>query len=307
MYYVKQQVTGFTASNITEAYPVYNPATTYTFEASSPTSASVARFGSWYYRSLVNNNLGNNPETTENIKWIKYGPANSHAMLDLSAQSRTTKTAGNLSVTFTLPSGADALGLGLYEADTVLIELLDASNNVVWTYTTLSTYSENIYDWYTWTFAPKIHETDRSFAIRIPIYIADKCRVTFNAYTVGGNTSCGFLLCGSAEEMGTTLSGVNIGFNSYSVRNVDDFGGISITKRAAQDLIDFETILDRAIMMRKKRAIKADYNEIMMFVVDDTDQSVFENLVTLGLIQEATPIADEFDKVVFTWSIIEAI
>lgn len=307
MYYVKQQVTAFTASNITETYPLYNPATTYSFEASAPTSASIARFGSWYYRSLVNSNLGNSPDLTENVKWVKYAPANSHAMLDLSAQSRTVKTAGNLSVTFTLPTGADALGLGYYEADTVLIELLDAVDNVLWSHTTDSTYFDNVYDWYTWTFAQKIHETDRSFSIRIPPYIADKCRVTFNAYDAGGDTSCGFLLCGTAEEMGTTLSGVNIGFNSYSVRNVDDFGGISITKRASQDIVDFETILDRAIMVRKKRSIKADYNEIMMFVVDDTDNSVFENLVTLGLIQEAKPIADEFDKTVITWSIIEAI
>lgn len=306
MYYVKQQITGFTASNLTETYPEWNPATTYIFQETSPTSASIVRYGSWYYRSLINGNLNFDPETYENVKWVKYQVANSHAMLDLSAQSKS-RLAGDISVTFALPTMADIIGVGYYEADTVLIELLDDLNNVVWSQETASTYSENVYDWYTWTFAEKIQDLDRSIAIRIPIYIATKARVTFNRFIYQTESACGFLICGQAQDMGSTLNGASFKFNSYSIKDTDDFGNISIVKRSIQDTVDFDTTVDRAVFMRKKRTIKADYDTIMMFVLDDDVQVTSESMVTLGVIQDASPVFDEFDKSVIAWSVIEAI
>lgn len=307
MYYVKNLVTDFTSSNITELYPDYDPSTTYTFQESSPTSLSICRFGSWYYRSMVNSNTGNQPDLFENTKWVKHAVANSHAMLDLSAQSKTVKTLGNLTVEFAMPWMADAIGIGMYEADTVLIELLNDADAVVWSYETETTYNESVYDWYTWTFAPRIEETDRSFAVSIPPFIATKVRVTFNAFSASHNTACGFLSCGIKEDMGCTLQNVPFKFQSYAIRAVDDFGNITITKRAVQDIVDFETVIDSTVFMRKKNIIKKDYNTIMMFVVDDSINSQYQNMVTLGLIQDASPIATEFDKDTITWTVIEAI
>lgn len=307
MYYVKNLITDFTASNLTETYPEWSSLTTYTFQVTSPTSSSIARDGAWYYRSATNGNLNFRPTEYEDTKWVKYAPANSHAMLDFQAQSLSYLDGGDMTVTFDLPWMADAIGMGYYECDTVLIELLDSSSTVVWTYETESTYSENVYDWYTWTFATREQELGRSLAVRIPAFIGVKCRITWQSSAYQTRTACGFLSCGIAQEMGKTKDTVKFKPTSYSVRNVDSFGSISIVKRAVSTPVDFQTVIERTLFMRKQRAIKKDIDEIMMFVIDDRDNSEFENIVILGVMQEPVPILDEYDKSIISWSIFEAI
>ena len=307
MYYVKNLITGFTDSNLTELYPEWDSTTTYTLETGTPTSASVARDGAWYYRSATNGNLNFKPSDYEGTKWVKYAVANSHAMLDFQSQSLSYLSGGDMTVTFDLPWMADAVGMGYYECDTVLIELLDGSDNVVWSYTTESTYSENVYDWYTWTFATREQELGRSLAVRIPAFIGTQCRITWQSSTYQTRTTCGFLSCGIAVDMGQTKNSVRFKPTSYSVRTIDDFGTLSITKRAVAKTVDFQTVIERELFMRKQRLIAANLDDIIMFVIDDRDISEFENIVILGVMQEPMPILDEFDKSTISWSIFEAI
>lgn len=307
MYYVKNLITTFTASNLTETYPVWNPATTYTLETGTPTSASIARDGAWYYRSATNGNLNFRPSEYEGSKWVKHAIANSHAMLDFASQSLSYLSGGDMTVTFDLPWMADAIGMGYYECDTVLIELLNASNTVVWSYETDSTYSENVYDWYTWTFATREQELGRSLAVRIPAFIGTKCRITWQSSAYQTRTTCGFLSCGIATEMGMTKNNVKFNPTSYSVRKVDEFGSLTIVKRAVSKTVDFQTIIDRDLFMRKQRAINADLDDIMMFVIDDTEASKFENIVVLGVMQSPVPILDEYDMSTISWVVFEAI
>lgn len=307
MYYVKNLITAFTASNLTETYAVWNSATTYVLQTGTPTSASICRDGAWYYRSVINGNLNLRPSEYEGTKWVKYSIANSHAMLDFSAQSLSYLSGGNMTVTFDLPFGSDAIGMGYYECDTVLIELLDASNVVVWTYQTDSTYSENVYDWYTWTFATREQDLGRSLAVRIPAFIGTKCRITWRSSAYQTRTACGFLSCGIATDMGKTKNNIKFNPTSYSVRKVDEFGDLSIVKRSVSKTVDFQTTISRALFMRKQRAISADIDSIMMFVIDDTKSSQFENIVVLGVMQAPVPILDEYDMSIISWVVFEAI
>lgn len=307
MYYVKNLITSYTASNLTETYDEWDDATTYILETGTPTSASIARDGAWYYRSATNGNLNFRPSEYEGSKWVKHSIANSHAMLDFKAQSLSYLSGGDMTVTFDLPWMADAIGMGYYECDMVLIELLDSSDVVVWTYETDSTYSQNVYDWYTWTFATREQELGRSLAVCFPAFIATQCRITWQSSVYQTRTACGFLSCGIAEEMGDTLSDVKFDPTSYSIRTIDAFGGITITKRAVSKTVDFQTTIDRKLFMRKQRSISLNLDDIMMFVIDDSENSQFENIVILGVMQSPTPILNEFDKSIISWSIFEAI
>jgi len=307
MYYVKNLISEFTDSNLTEIYPEWNAITTYCLETGTPTSASIARRGTWYYRSATNANINFDPLEYDGTKWVRYAPANSHAMLDFKAQTLSYLSGGDMFVEFDLPWMANSIGMGYYECDTVLIELFNGSDEAVWTYETESTYSENIFDWYTWTFATKEQELGRSLAVKFPAFIGTKCRITWQKSAYQSRTACGFLSCGIAEEMGKTKDTVKFKPTSYAVRKVDDFGNLTITKRSVSKTIDFQTTTDKALFMRKQRAINRDLDDIMMFVIDDVENSSLENIVTLGIMQEPTPILDEFDLSVISWSIFEAI
>ena len=55
MQYVKQQLTEFVSSNLTDIYDDWNPDTVYTVETDNNnlTDASMVRFGAFYYRSVT--------------------------------------------------------------------------------------------------------------------------------------------------------------------------------------------------------------------------------------------------------------
>ena len=304
MQYVAQEITGFTSTNLTDTYNDWSSATTYKFETGTPTNASVCRVGTYYYRSLANGNIGNEPTANEDVKWIKWGVSNKYAMLDFSAQSKSTFT-GDLYVIFK-QNQIRTLGIGNYEAETVRIEILDTLDNVLWTYETDSSVNENVIDYWSYIYEDYGYKVDRSFKIDLPL-IGDRVKVTFNKSAESTATACGFLVGGKAVNMGETLNNVEFSFNSYAIKQFDDFGALTITKRAVQDLVDFETIIDTKETVNLKRGIKKIYNDIIMFILDESETSDYENLITLGTIQDASVVLTEFDKTIISYSIIEAV
>ena len=307
MQYVKQEITSFLSTNLTDTYSDWSDATTYTIEDDDAlTNASVARYGSYYWRSLISGNRGFNPEEHENTKWMKWEVSNRFAMLDLSAQSKSTN-AGNMTCTFALTKSTDTIGVGYYDADTILIEVLDDLDAVLWSYEVPSTIYEGIDSWWTWTYPPYEHESYRAIMVKIPPALGAKCKITFNKSSDSTVTDCGFLIAGAAVDMGCTLSDVNFKFTSYATKEVDSFGTLKIIKRAVQDIVDFQTIIDNGTLSSNKRKIKEIYNDIVMFVVDESADSKYENLITLGVIQDAFPVLTEFDKTIVSYSIMEAI
>jgi len=303
MQYVSQQITSFLATNLTDTYLDYNPSTTYTFESGTPTNASVARYGTYYYRSLVNSNVGNTPPEYENIKWIKWEVSNKFAMLDLSAQSKSRFT-GDMYVEF-LQGQMTTLGIGNYEAEYLTIEIKDALDVVLWTYNTTSSLNENVTDYYSYIYEGYGYQVDIAFKIDLPLF-GYKVKVTFHKSAESTTSACGFLVGGIPVNMGSTLYGVNFSFTSYAIKEFDSFGTLTITKRAVQDLVDFETSIDSLDLVALKREIKKVYNDIVMFIVDDKT-NLYENLITLGTIQDVSVVLDNPVNSIMSFSIIEAV
>jgi hypothetical protein len=304
MYFTKQLITEFTSSNLTSLYPEWNPSTTYSFEATSPTSASIARVGAWYYRSLSSGNLNFNPVENEGTKWIKWQVANTHAMLDSRSQTKSTLTGANISVTFNIGFTWDSIGVGQFDGRNATIELLDAADLVVATYETSSSYSQNVSSWYTWTFEPRLYETNKNIAIKIDKYLgATQCRVTINAYTVDGDTDCGFLVGGISQYMGKTLIPLNFDYSSYTQRTTDAFGNTNIVRRPIEDKISFQTAIDRNVFMTKQREIKQDLDSLVMFAIDDIERE--SRVVLYGMMSNPTLLYDQFEVSILNWKIQE--
>jgi len=305
MQYLSQKITSFLETNLTDEYNDWSASTTYSFEDGTPTNASVVRYGTHYYRSVVNSNINNNPADTENVKWTKYGVSNKFAMLDLASGTKSTFVGGSLSVTFDR-NHMTTLTIGNYDAETATVEVLNSSNVVLWTYITGSVISEDVEDY--WTYIYSEYGDSVSRGIKIDLYsIGTKVRVTFNKLTAATSTSCGYLIGGVAVDMGTTLNGVDFKFNSFALKETDTWGTLVVTKRAVQDFVDFETIIDSNRLQSYKRKLKEIYNDIVVFIVDESSYSGYENILTLGVIQDASIVLTDSDKTVMTYSIIESI
>ena len=308
MQYLAQQITEFVDTNLTDIYPEWSGATTYSLELddNALTSASMARYGTYYYRSLINSNLNFNPNTYEDKKWVKYLISNKFAMLDLSAQSKSVIDSGDLYVVFE-QGLIDTIGIGNYEAEEVKVEILDSDMlTVLWSDTTSSTRSIGVTSWYTYLNAPLISTVDRTIKITLP-QKGSYVKVTLKQSPDTNRAACGYLVGGNSISMGTSLMGVSFSYTSYAVKEINAFGSLKITKRAVQDLVDFETVIPSGDLADFRREVKKVYNDIVLFVIDENDDSRYENIMTLGVIQDAGIVLENEVESIMTFSIMEAV
>jgi hypothetical protein len=295
MRFVKQAITSYTSPNIAPEFPNWNKTTTYAVGAK-------VLWGSYIWINSNTTNLNNEPSFESEV-WSKYDTSNYYSLIDTQSQTFTTVN-DDLIVTFPL-GYINTLAIGYYTAQTLKIENLDSLGNVLRTQEVVQSVNEEVFDYYDYIYEPYSLSTDKAKYFNI-VKAGTQIRVSFLKGIYAG-VSCGFLVGGTAVNMGRTVEGVKLGWNSFSLRNTDDFGIMTITKRADQDLIDFETSINTVNLMSFRRKAKQYKDEIVAFIVDDNESSVFENIVTLGVMQMMEPVATNSDETILTWSILESI
>ena len=109
--------------------------------------------------------------------------------------------------------------------------------------------------------------------------------------------------------MGETLYGVNFKFNSFATKEFDAFGTLSVLKRGVQDIVDFNTVIQHTEkgLMTTKREIKEVYDDVIAFILDTSETSQYENMITLGTIQDANVVLNNGTVYNIAWSVIEVI
>lgn len=296
MRFVKQAITSYTSETVTPEYSDWSPATTYNI-------GSNVLYGNYIWKDSYTSNLNNIP-SDESPYWVKFGVSNYYSLIDPQSKTKTTVIGNDLVVKFPL-NYIDTIAIGYFTATTVRIENLDASNNVLLTQEYNQSINEDVFDYYDYIYSPYSDSTDKAKYFNI-IRAGTQIRVSFLKGIYAG-VSVGFLVGGTAVNMGKTVENVKLGWQSFSLRNTDEFGIMSITKRADQDLIDFETAIDTVNLMSLRRKAKQYKDEIVAFIIDDTESSIFENIVSLGVMQEMQPVATNNDKTILTWSVLESI
>jgi len=299
MVYLSQEITTITSTNLTEATTAWNSATSYA-------AGDYALFDTYVYKSVASHS-NKSPADYTGIYWVKWSISNKWASLDLSSQSKSSVTGADLTITFP-QNRMKTLAIGNYEAASILIEILASDGTtVLWSYDLEDTIYNNVVDWWTWTFSDYVYEVDRAIKIELGRTDGSFVRVTFIKSPSSTVSSCGFLLGGNVVYMGCTLNGINFNFNSYATKESDPFGTLNIIKRAVQDKVDFNTIIENNRLMTSKRNIKSVYNDIIAFIVDERDDSPFENMITLGVIESANVVLDDGEYTTLSWSILEAL
>ena len=304
---LKQQINSFTASTIAQSFNTYSSSTTYTREADdSLTNASVAYYKGFYWRSVAIGNIGNEP-SEESSWWAIHSVSNRNAMLD--QESLTFSTSPDNIVVEFARGRIDTLAIGYVQAKEVTIEHI--KDSVVLTSET-RTYNidglfEQVDSWYTYVTA-SYDESTLNRHIKIDIKpLGDTIRVTFVKSGYTDEVSVGFLVGGEARSCGATLDEVSFNFGSFSNITTSAFGKIKINKRNVQNLNTFTTAIEKEKFMKLQRFVKENLDEIMVFIIDESDNSVFENMISLAKMNAPTMKAREHSLNYVDWSIFEAI
>lgn len=177
---------------------------------------------------------------------------------------------------------------------------------ILYTYTESYDKNNAVTDYYSYIYEPYSTSVDRGKLLYLKMF-GSSIRVTLYAEVSRNYASCGYLVAGVGVPMGDTSYGVNFSFHSYSVKNTDAFGVLSVTKRGVQDLIDFETTIDSSILADTKRKIKEVHDEIVVFVLDEQEDSTYENIVTLGIIENVSTVLKNPVLTTIAWSIHETL
>jgi hypothetical protein len=165
---------------------------------------------------------------------------------------------------------------------------------------------DGISDYYDYIYVPFQEMVTKTLKVDLPS-VSHNIRVIFGKHSTTNTAKCGYLIGGTATYMGDTLYGVNLGFNSYSSKVANEFGETSIIKRGVQDLVDFETIIDSSRYSEVRYNLKNIYDEIVAFVLDESETSRYNNLITLGTIQNSSVLLENSKLITISWSIYETL
>lgn len=276
MIYVPQQINDFLDSDIPFIADLYSSTVTYT-------DSSIVRIGDYQYKSTLSSNLGNDPLTSLGVYWIKWQPANDFAMLDLSSAYSTqwNDTTGYVIIE---RGRKTYLGLGLFNAEDITIEYLDALDTVVYTDTFTFSKNGNVYDVWSYAYGGFVDNSNK--VIFKPIYrIGKKIKITFIAN--GTDANCGFLVAGEGVDAGKTMNDVEF---------PDKLLGTKIIKTAT-----FTTFMKDSKLMRILNDAKALEDTPLMVVIDESENSKFDNMVIIGKFTSIQGAATDEDISTISW------
>lgn len=295
MEFVPQSITSYTSPQLTPEYSDWSNVTTYIV-------GDKVIYGNYIWICSFAGSL--NFEPKENSPhWTKWGTSNYWSLIDLRSQTLTVVNS-DFVVTFD-KIGIETLVIGYFRGTSILVEVLDSLDNVVFIETFSNPRREGLPSYLNWIHAKFIDYSSRSKVFYLPLF-GSKVRVTFSKGSYS-NVQVGFMVGGRSTQMGRTIEGVKLGRTSYTIKNTDDFGITTITSRAKRKYHDFETSVNSDIAMNTLRIIENYEDTVMAFVIDNNPNSVYENIVTLGVYESVEPLATNNDKTVLSWTVVEMI
>ena len=283
----------YTSTNLAEdnTYSAWDSGTTYG-EGAFVYVASTHRI----YRSVQASNTNHNPTTdATSTWWVDYAATNSWKPFDwrIYDTCMSAETENPLYV----PSGSDAYDVagadGYYRlapgsdgqivitlapnqrcthialfnlsANEVNVTIEDGSATEIHNETQeVGDFSELV-DWYSFFFVAPSYETEVMFE---DLTILDGYSVTITIGDGGAPTSVGQIVIGRNHILGTTIEGTEVGYISYSRKDIDDFGNITVVPGQRARFVNFEFTMNTANTRSVERLLAANDGNPCVFWAD---------------------------------------
>jgi hypothetical protein len=229
----------------------------------------LATFGGRVWRQRVASVVSNDAPPSAPADWALVRTSNRFAMFDRSPQSQTRQRAGSwgvppnpednetIVVVLQAPAGrlVDALCLMGLEATSVRVQVVSAAEPPETVYDQTRPMVNSAMtspDWYDMLAAPRFYQ---STAIFDDIPGTAGARVTLTITNAGGQAAVGTCVFGQRVELGATLLGVELGFVDYSVKTVDEWGGVDVQERGYSDRVVLPVDIHNDLIEPLKRTL----------------------------------------------------
>lgn len=208
------------STNAVNAYADWSAVTTYN-------TGQRVTYGNYYWESLVDGNIGHNPESTT-LKWVLVSSSNKWAMFDTRVASETSYN-GNLTVSIQPNQRFSSFALFNVTAKSVTVQVLDKPGGVVVYTSTKSMSNSQVSNWYNYFFE-EFDLGGEVFFTKIPPYKQAVINITFNQSGTSP-TKIGAFVVGQLFDIGLTRTGGNYGIRDYSIKDTDEFGVTTFVER----------------------------------------------------------------------------
>ena len=225
-----------TSSNIPEdEHPVWVSGTSYT------ALDKVIYEHKIYERIVIG--AGTTPPDLDQINWLDDGYTNRYRMFDNIISSVSSRTGG---IEFTLTPNQVINGIALLNvnASTVRVVMNDPIEGVVYDRTKELRSSSNVIDYYSYFFAPLINLGDLDTAIFLDLPNKPTATITVYVSSGVGLVEVGEVVYGVQSIVGRTNYGTAIGITSYSRKDTDEFGKVTVVKRKNSKYADYDIDID---------------------------------------------------------------
>lgn len=225
-----------TSSNIPEdEYPVWVSGTSYT-------ALDKVIYEHKIYERIVTG-AGTTTPDLDQINWLDSGYTNRYRMFDNIISSVSSRIGG---IEFTLTPNQVINGVALLNvnASTVRVVMNDPVEGVVYDRTKELRSSSNVIDYYSYFFAPLINLGDLDTAIFLDLPNKPTATITVYVSSGAGLVEVGEVVYGVQSIVGRTNYGTAIGITSYSRKDTDEFGKVTVVKRKNSKYADYDIDID---------------------------------------------------------------
>lgn len=224
-----------TSSNIPEdEYPAWVSGTSYT-------ALDKVIYQHKIYERIVTG-AGTTSPDLDQINWFDSGYTNRYRMFDNIISSVSSRTGG---IEFTLTPNQIINGIALLNvnASTVRVVMNDPVEGVVYDNTKELRSSSNVNDYFSYFFAPLLSE---NLETAIFLDLPSKPTATITVYVSSGSglAEVGEVVYGVQSAVGRTNYGTAIGITSYSRKDTDEFGKVTVVKRKNSKYADYDIDID---------------------------------------------------------------
>ena len=225
-----------TSSNIPEdEYPAWVSGTSYT-------ALDKVIYEHKIYERIVTG-AGTTTPDLDQVNWLDSGYTNRYRMFDNIMSSVSSRTGG---IEFTLTPNQVINGIALLNvnASTVRVVMNDPIEGVVYDRTKELRSSSNVIDYYSYFFAPLINLGDLDTAIFLDLPNKPTATITVYVSSGVGLVEVGEVVYGVQSIVGRTNYGTAIGITSYSRKDTDEFGKVTVIKRKNSKYADYDIDID---------------------------------------------------------------
>lgn len=211
----------------------------------------------------------------DQVNWLYISYTNRYRMFDNILYS-TSEKVGGIHFTLTPNQSVDSLAILNVNASSVRVVITDPTLGVIYDKTIdLASVSE-VTDYYTYFYSPLVARSNTAVFTDLPIAPTAAIDVYISSGTA--LVSVGEVVYGIKKVVGRTNYGTSIGIKSYSRKEFDEFGNVTVVKRKNSKYCEYDIDIDNYMLSDIQRFF-SDIDSVPCVFIGNED---LEELIVYG-------------------------